>query len=86
MSDGTIDPYGNKTEETKKVGYRPGSENVSNVIISSLYSRVDGRQCAENPSVNATLLNIFEMTKLEGIENVVVWAWHKKRKSIAMGI
>ena len=48
------------------------------VIISSLYSRVDGRQCAENPSVNATLLNIFEMTKLEGIENVVVWAWRIK--------
>ena len=30
LTDGTAtDPYGNKTDETKKVGYMPGSENES---------------------------------------------------------
>lgn len=29
LPDGTTDPYGSKTDETKKVGYRLGSENES---------------------------------------------------------
>ena len=34
LTDGSAtDPYGNKTDETKKVGYMPGSENESFFLI-----------------------------------------------------
>ena len=62
----TIDPYGSKTDETKKMDI--GLEVNPFVILFSFYSLVDGRQCAEKPSVNPTFClkhDVFEMTKTE---------------------